>query len=58
MKIFMIWLRIDSADNVEFALLPGAYLTAIKGLISEEEAESLDVEEIDGCGCGEEHEHD
>ena len=31
---------------------------AIKGLISEEEAESLDVEEIDGCGCGEEHEHD
>ncbi|UOB52503.1 type VI secretion system Vgr family protein [Acinetobacter junii] len=48
----------DSVDNVELALIPGAYLTEIKELIPEQEAELLDDEEIDGCGCGEEHEHD
>lgn len=48
----------DSVDNVELALVPGVYLTEIKELISEQEAESLDDEDIDSCGCGEEHEHD
>ena len=48
----------DSVDNVELALVPGVYLTEIKELISEQEAESLDGDDIDSCGCGEEHEHD
>ncbi|MEG1475991.1 MAG: hypothetical protein RSC10_09625, partial [Longicatena sp.] len=48
----------DSADNVELALVPGAYLTEIKEIISEQEIDSLDEEEITGCGCVEEHDHD
>ncbi|MEN8422368.1 type VI secretion system Vgr family protein [Acinetobacter junii] len=47
----------DSVDNVELALVPGAYLTEIKELMLGQEAESLDGEEIDGCGCGIDHEH-
>ncbi|WP_247791244.1 hypothetical protein [Acinetobacter baumannii] len=47
----------DSVDNVELALVPGAYLTEIKELMLGQEAESLDGEEIDGCGCGLDHEH-
>jgi uncharacterized protein (DUF2345 family) len=48
----------DSADNVELALVPGAYLTEIKEIIFEQEIDSLDEEEITGCGCVEEHNHD
>ena len=48
----------DSADNIELALVPGAYLTEIKEVIFEQEIDSLDGEEVEGCGCGEKHEHD
>ncbi|PZQ92596.1 MAG: type VI secretion system tip protein VgrG [Acinetobacter johnsonii] len=47
----------DSVDNVELSLVPGAYLTEIKDLPPEQETESLDEDEVTGCGCGEEHEH-
>lgn len=47
----------DAVDNVELSLVPGAYLTEIKDLPPEQETESLDEDEVTGCGCGEEHEH-
>lgn len=48
----------DAVDNVELTLVPGAYLTEIKDSILEQETESLDEDEVAGCCCGEEHEHD
>lgn len=47
----------DAVDNVELSLVPGAYLTEIKDLAPEQETESLDEDEVTGCGCGEEHGH-
>lgn len=47
----------DAVDNVELSLVPGAYLTEIKDLPPEQDTESLDEDEVTGCGCGEEHEH-
>ncbi|QIO07228.1 type VI secretion system Vgr family protein [Acinetobacter shaoyimingii] len=47
----------DTSDEIELALVPGAYLTEIKQTVVEQEAESLEDEEIDGCGCGIDLEH-
>lgn len=43
----------DTVDNIELALVPGVYK---KQLNITAEAELLD-EEINGCGCGEEHDY-
>lgn len=48
----------DSEDDVELELISGAYSTALNEDLLINEAESLDNEEVFGCGCGEIHEND
>ena len=45
----------DSIDSVELALIPGVYKKIVQDNI-DIDAEFLD-EDINGCGCGEEHDH-
>ena len=47
----------DSADNIELSLIPGVYLKPVDDNFNEHEAELLDEEEIQGCGCADETEH-
>ena len=46
----------DSADNIELSLIPGVYQKPVDDNFNEHEAELLDEEEIQGCGCADETE--